>query len=70
MAQYSPDFDPNDLNPIEKAISKRKTVFRKAGEGKVAGQWDCIGKLVVLIEPQEAQAGVCKTARQIKAPRV
>lgn len=50
LPPYSPDF-----NPIEKAFSKLKALLRKAAERTVAGLWDRIGKLIDLIEPQEAR---------------
>ena len=50
LPPYSPDF-----NPIEKAFSKLKALLRKAAERTVNGLWDRIGKMVELIEPQEAQ---------------
>ena len=50
LSRYSPDF-----NPIEKAFSKLKALLRKASERTVTGLLDRIGKLVDLVEPQEAQ---------------
>lgn len=50
LPPYSPDF-----NPIEKAFSKLKALLRKAAERTVTGLWDRIGKLINLVEPQEAQ---------------
>lgn len=50
LPPYSPDF-----NPREKAFSKLKALLRKAAERTVTGLWDRIGKLVDLIEPQQAQ---------------
>ncbi|MDH7791616.1 transposase [Ochrobactrum sp. AN78] len=50
LPPYSPDF-----NPIEKAFSKLKALLRKAAERTVTGLWDRIGKLIDLVEPQEAQ---------------
>ena len=50
LPPYSPDF-----NPIEKAFSKLKALLRKAAERTVTGLWDRIGKLIDLVEPQEAR---------------
>lgn len=50
LPPYSPDF-----NPIEKAFSKLKALLRKAAEPTVSDLWDRIGKIVELIDPQEAQ---------------
>ena len=50
LPPYSPDF-----NPIEKAFSKLKALLRKAAERTVTGLWDRIGKLIDMVEPQEAQ---------------
>ncbi|MGF6178075.1 transposase [Ensifer sp. 4252] len=50
LPPYSPDF-----NPIEKAFSKLKALLRRAAERTVTGLWDRIGKLIDLIEPQEAR---------------
>uniref|UniRef100_UPI0035BC071D transposase n=1 Tax=Brucella oryzae TaxID=335286 RepID=UPI0035BC071D len=50
LPPYSPDF-----NPIEKAFSKLKALLRKAAERTVSNLWDRIGKIVDLIDPQEAQ---------------
>lgn len=44
-----------DFNPTEKAFSKLKALLRKASERTVTGLWDRIGKLLDLIEPQEAR---------------
>lgn len=51
---FLPPFSP-DLNPIEKAFSKLKALLRKAAERTVTGLWDRIGKLIELVEPEEAQ---------------
>jgi len=50
LPPYSPDF-----NPIEKAFSKLKALLRKAAERTVTGLWDRIGKIIDLVEPQEAR---------------
>jgi hypothetical protein len=43
-----------DFNPIEQAFSKLKVLLRKAAERAVTGLWDRIGKMIDLVEPQEA----------------
>ena len=50
LPPYSPDF-----NPIEKAFSKLKAHLRKAAERTVSGLWDRIGKLIDLVQPNEAR---------------
>nr|WP_191856568.1 IS630 family transposase [Agrobacterium tumefaciens] len=50
LPPYSPDF-----NPIEKAFSKLKALLRKAAERTVIELWDRIGKLIGIVEPQEAR---------------
>ena len=50
LPPYSPDF-----NPIENAFAKLKALLRKAAERTVTGLWDRIGKLIGLIDPQEAR---------------
>jgi len=50
LPPYSPDF-----NPIEKAFSKLKVLLRKAAERTVSDLWDRIGRIVELIDPQQAQ---------------
>ncbi len=50
LPPYSPDF-----NPIEKAFAKLKALLRKAAERTVTGLWDRIGKLIDVVEPQEAR---------------
>lgn len=49
-----PPFSPN-FNPTEKAFSKFKALLRKAAERTVSDLWDRIGKILELIDPQEAQ---------------
>jgi transposase len=51
---FPPPYSPN-FNAIEKAFSKLKALLRKAAERTVSGLWDRIGKLIALIEPQEAR---------------
>ena len=48
LPPYSPDF-----NAIEKAFSRLKAMFRKAGERTVSGLSSLIGKLVDIFEPDE-----------------
>lgn len=50
LPPYSPDF-----NPIEMAFAKIKALLRKAAERTVAGLWDCIGRTIDLVTPQEAR---------------
>jgi transposase len=48
LPKYSPD-----LNPIEQAFSKIKTLMRKAAERTVSAVWKRLGKLLDTISPQE-----------------
>ena len=48
MPPYSPD-----LNPIEQAFAKLKTLLRKADERTVEGMWNRIGKLIDRFTPTE-----------------
>lgn len=48
LPPYSPD-----LNPIENAFSKLKTLLRKAAEHKVPALWDRIGKILDDFTPQD-----------------
>jgi transposase len=48
LPPYSPD-----LNPIELAFSKLKTLLRKAAERTVGGLWDRIGQVLDAFTPQE-----------------
>lgn len=50
LPAYSPDF-----NPIENAFFRLKVPLRKAAERTVSGLWNRIGKIVELIDQQEAQ---------------
>ncbi len=61
LPKYSPD-----LNPIEQAFSKIKTLMRKAAERTVDAVWKRLGKLLDTISPQEcsnyfANAGYAST---------
>jgi len=49
---YLPPYSP-DLNPIELAFSKLKTLLRKHAERTVESLWDRIGQLVQEFQPQE-----------------
>lgn len=51
---YLPPYSP-DLNPIELAFSKLKTLLRKFGERTVQALWDRIGKLVDEFTPAECR---------------
>lgn len=42
---YLPPYSP-DLNPIELAFAKLKTLLRKAGERTVEGLWRLLGRLL------------------------
>jgi transposase len=48
LPKYSPD-----LNPIEKAFSKIKTLMRKAAERTVDALWKRLGSFLQTISPQE-----------------
>lgn len=49
---FLPPYSP-DLNPIEMAISKCKTLLRRAAERTVPALWDRIGELFGAFTPQE-----------------
>jgi transposase len=49
---FLPPYSP-DLNPIEQAISKLKTLLRKAAERTVTTTWQRIGKLLDEFTPKE-----------------
>ena len=49
---FLPPYSP-DLNPIEMAISKLKTLLRKAAERSVSALWDRIGVDIDAFSPQE-----------------
>ena len=49
---FLPPYSP-DLNPIEQAFSKLKTLLRKAKERTVDDTWKRIGKLLDCFHPQE-----------------
>ncbi|WOE74294.1 IS630 family transposase [Alterisphingorhabdus coralli] len=49
---FLPPYSP-DLNPIEQAFAKLKTLLRKAKERSVEATWQRIGKLLDTFSPQE-----------------
>jgi transposase len=50
---FLPPYSP-DLNPIEQAFSKLKTLFRKAAERTVGDLWDRLGIVLDAFTPQES----------------
>ncbi len=53
-AVYLPPYSP-DLNPIENAYSKVKSILRKAAERTVEGLWSLAGRLHDYFAPDECQ---------------
>lgn len=51
---YLPPYSP-DLNPIELAFAKLKTLLRKAAERTQEALWDRIGRLLTTFSPQECE---------------
>jgi len=51
---YLPPYSP-DLNPIEQAFAKYKTLLRKAAERTVDGLWQTIGRIADLFPPAECR---------------
>ncbi len=51
---YLPPYSP-DLNPIELAFSKLKTMLRKSAERTVEGLWTRIGQLLDHFTPEECR---------------
>jgi transposase len=49
---FLPPYSP-DLNPIEQAFAKLKTLLRKAAERTVEATWKRIGALLACFSPQE-----------------
>jgi transposase len=49
---YLPPYSP-DLNPIEPAFSKLKSLLRKAGKRTVDGLWEFLGRALDAFAPQE-----------------
>lgn len=52
---YLPPYSP-DLNPIELAFAKLKTLLRKAAERQIDALWNRIGSLLDNFTPQECAA--------------
>jgi len=52
ILMFLPPYSP-DLNPIEQAFAKLKTLLRKAAERTVDGLWNAIGALLDLFPPAE-----------------
>lgn len=50
--RYLPPYSP-DLNPIELAFAKLKSLLRKAEARTINSLWDVIGKLIDLFPPEE-----------------
>ena len=51
---YLPPYSP-DLNPIENAFSKLKSLLRTAAERTVDGLWSAIGRLLDRFDPAECR---------------
>ena len=51
---YLPPYSP-DLNPIEQAFSKIKTLLRKAAERSFDALWAAIGRIIETIRPPECR---------------
>lgn len=51
---YLPPYSP-DLNPIEQAFAKLKTLLRKAEERTRDGLWTAIGRIIDLYKPDECR---------------
>lgn len=49
---YLPPYSP-DLNPIEKAFAKLKSLLRKIAARTVSALWDALGDILVRFTPQE-----------------
>ena len=49
---YLPPYSP-DLNPIEQAFAKLKTLLRKAAARTVSSLWDALGDLIDRFAPEE-----------------
>lgn len=52
--RFLPPYSP-DLNPIEQAFAKLKTLLRKAEARSVEALWNAIGQLLDCITPQECR---------------
>jgi transposase len=51
---YLPPYSP-DLNPIEQAFAKLKTLLRKAAARSIPALWDAIGKLLDAFTPKDCR---------------
>ena len=51
---FLPPYSP-DLNPIEMAFSKLKTLIRKAAARTYHALWNCVGAVCDLFQPQECR---------------
>jgi transposase len=51
---YLPPYSP-DLNPIELAFAKLKSLLRKAGKRTVDGLWEFLGQALDAFAPQECR---------------
>lgn len=49
---FLPPYSP-DLNPIEQAFAKLKTLLKKAGKRTITDTWQRMGELIELITPNE-----------------
>ncbi len=54
VLMYLPPYSP-DLNPIELAFSKLKSLLRKAGKRTVDGLWEFLGQALDAFAPQECR---------------
>lgn len=59
--RYLPPYSP-DLNPIELAFAKLKSMLRKAEARTINTLWDVIGKLLDLFPPEEC-ANFCSNSQ-------
>lgn len=55
---FLPPYSP-DLNPIEMAFAKLKTLLRKADERSIAAVWNRIGSLLDQVRPAECANYFC-----------
>jgi transposase len=63
---YLPPYSP-DLNPIEKAFAKLKSLLRKIAARTVSALWDALGDILVRFTPQECVAPQASTASRTPA---
>jgi transposase len=54
---YLPPYSP-DLNPIEMAFAKLKTLLRKAAKRTIPALWDCIGDILNQFTKQDCDASI------------